>query len=153
MLFKSILILLFFTMNSGTDCNKMPKVRSEFHAIITEDELDLFLDNVKTVDCDLKTPYLASAIMRQAEFTNWPFRKLNYFKEGKDVLEDYIAENPNNIEARYMRLLCQLNAPSFLNYDDKEEDRDFINTHIKTANLPEDFKQTMLFNIKKHTNK
>ncbi|WP_299777243.1 hypothetical protein [uncultured Formosa sp.] len=140
-------------MNSGTDCNKMPKVRSDFHAIITEDELVVFLEDVEKVDCDLKIPYMASAIMRQAEFTNWPFRKLNYFKEGKQVLEDYIAENPNDIEARYVRLLCQLNAPSFLHYDDKDKDRAFINSNLKRSNLPEHFKKIMLFNIEKHTNK
>ncbi|WP_434036926.1 hypothetical protein [Formosa sp. 4Alg 33] len=131
----------------------MPEVRADFHAILTEDELMLFIDEMDNVNCEFKLPYLASAIMRQAEFTNWPFRKLNHFKEGKKVLEDFISENPNNIEGRYVRLLCQLNAPSFLNYDNIDEDRAFVNKHIETANLTEDYKKIMLFNIKKHSNK
>lgn len=153
MLFKSILIILFFTINFGTDCDKMQNVRTQFHAIIAEKELVAFLESVEKIDCDLKTPYLASAIMRQAEFTNWPLRKLNYFKEGKQILDDFIVKNPTNVEARYVRLLCQLNAPGFLNYDCKAEDRAYINSHLQAANLPEDFKKIMIFNIKKHTNK
>ncbi|QDO92796.1 hypothetical protein FNB79_01995 [Formosa sediminum] len=138
-------------MNPQDDCNTMPEIRADFHAILSEEALEKFISDMDNVACDLKTPYLASATMWQAEYTNWPFRKLNHFKAGKQILEDYIAKNPNNIEARYVRLLCQLNAPGFLNYDNIEEDRTFINTHIGTANLSEDYKQIMLFNIKKHT--
>ncbi|WP_159021721.1 hypothetical protein [Formosa sp. L2A11] len=140
-------------MNPATHCNEMSTVRSDFHAIITEKELVVFLEAIEKVDCDLKTPYWASAVMRQAEFTSWPLRKLNYFKEGKEILDDFILQNPTNVEARYIRLLCQLNAPSFLNYDTKDEDRIYINSHLQAADLPADFKKIMLFNIKKHTNK
>ncbi|WP_148304557.1 hypothetical protein [Formosa agariphila] len=139
------------TMNPQYDCSVMPEVRADFHAILSEEALEQFIADMDNIACDLKTPYLASATMWQAEYTSWPFRKLNYFRAGKQILEDFIASNPNNIEARYVRLLCQLNAPGFLNYNNIEEDRAFINANISTANLSEDYKKIMLFNIKKHT--
>jgi len=151
MLFKSLLIVLILTVNTRSNCDQMPEVRADFHAILSEEALEAFIEDMDNIPCDLKTPYLASATMWQAEYTSWPFRKLNYFRKGKQILEEFIAKNPDNIEARYVRLLCQLNAPGFLNYDNIDEDRAFINSNIESSNLPQEYKDIMLFNIKKHT--
>ncbi|MDW5287499.1 hypothetical protein [Formosa sp. PL04] len=137
-------------MNSQMNCSDMPAIREGFHNINSEATLNSFLESAEDVNCDLKTPYKASAIMRKAEYTSWPFKKLSYFKEGKQLLEDFVKSHPNNIEGRYVRLLTQVSLPGFLNYsDDKEADYNFINTHIAASDLPETYKREILLTINK----
>lgn len=141
-----------FLVGPYTNCNGMLSLREQYHHIQTENQLSSFFDALDAVDCEDKTPYLASAIMRKAEFTNWPFKKLSYFKEGKDLLEDFISTHPNHIEARYVRVLTQRNVPGLLNYSDNiNEDLEFINAHIDSSDLPDDYKQVMLKNITENT--
>ena len=150
MLFKSLILILFLTVNSQMNCSDMPTIRAGFHDITSEATLNSFIESTEQVNCDIKTPYVASAIMRKAEYTAWPFKKLSYFKEGKQMLEVFIKSHPNNIEGRYVRLITQVNIPSFLNYsDDMETDYNFINEHIAGSNLPESYKREILLSIKK----
>jgi hypothetical protein len=45
-----------------------------------------------------------------------PYKKINYFKTGKDVLEQAIQKEPLNVELRFIRFSIQCNAPKFLDY-------------------------------------
>jgi hypothetical protein len=62
-------------------------------------------------------------------------RKLDTFKEGRDLLENSIKSDTQNLEFRFLRLATQENAPGFLNYDNnKKEDASIIVTSF--GNLP-----------------
>lgn len=52
--------------------------------------------------------------------------KLDAFKAGKSLIEKAISLNPKSWEIRFIRFTTQLNAPSMLGYNHKEEDRAFF---------------------------
>ncbi len=71
--------------------------------------------------------YKGTALATSAECVFSPFTKLSRFKEGKAMIEQAIKSDPNNLEARFLRLSVQLSAPSFLDYNsDIETDRSLI---------------------------
>ena len=75
--------------------------------------------------------------MQRAEHSSWPITQLSWFNEGKEKLENYIYNYPNDIEARYIRYLVQEGSPGFLGYKDSiEKDKKFILNNIESANLP-----------------
>ena len=56
-----------------------------------------------------------------------PISKLHTFKEGRKNIEQAIANEPRNVELRFIRLSVQKNAPSFLGYKSNiKEDITFI---------------------------
>ena len=69
----------------------------------------------------------SGATMLMAKYTANPFSKLEYFKEGKTLLENAIASNKNDIELRFLRCAIQENLPAFLDYNDNlDEDKNYI---------------------------
>src|SRR5688572_1842053 len=61
--------------------------------------------------------YRGCLTMMMARYALNPASKLDYFKEGRAMLESAIAEVPAHIELRYLRFTVQTNLPSFLGYD------------------------------------
>ncbi len=99
---------------------------------------------------DVAKAYYAAAIMISAQFKANPFDKWNKFLTGKDILENLIESNYNNLEIRFLRYCMQKKTPRLLGYNDKiEEDKkllatltisldkelfNFINPILKTLN-------------------
>lgn len=54
-----------------------------------------------------------------------PFTKLKYFNKGKDIVEKYLQERPNDIEMIFFRYKIQTSIPKLLNY------RQHINSDVK----------------------
>jgi len=78
-------------------------------------------------DCPVERGYEAAYHMFMAKHTGNPFKKMGYFKSGKKMLEEEIADNPNEIELRYIRLCIQYYIPAYLGYKANiEEDKDFL---------------------------
>ena len=146
-----LLFLLFLSLSVQSydvDCDKIISIRTAFHEIATESQLDEFIENTEEKNCKEAQPYLASAIMQKAKYAFFPTSKFRYFNQGKELLENFIDAYPHNLEARYVRVLVQRNIPSLLGYKDNiESDIKFINLYIKEANLPADFKNVILNNI------
>lgn len=72
---------------------------------------------------------LVEAMMAEHVFN--PMKKLSYFNNGKDRLENAIKKKNGSVELRYLRLGIQLNVPSLLGYSDSiENDKDYILTNI-----------------------
>jgi len=61
--------------------------------------------------------YLGAGLVLKAKHANSPFSKLNFFKKGRQILNDVINKNSNFVEFRWLRYCLQKNAPKFLNYD------------------------------------
>ncbi len=123
------------------------EVRTEFHGIDSEKKLNDFIEMVAEVEDERKVPYQIAALMKRAEYTSNPFKKLKFFSQGKQELEAFITSNPTNIEAHYVRLLIQSEVPEFLGYrQDVNQDCSFIIEHLDTAPLPLSYKKTI-----KHT--
>ncbi|WP_245893613.1 hypothetical protein [Sphingobacterium gobiense] len=78
-------------------------------------------------NCPVGRGYEAAYHMFMAKHAGNPLKKMGYLRNGKKMLEEEIAENPNNIELRYIRLCIQYYIPSYLGYKDNiEEDKGFL---------------------------
>lgn len=142
------ILLLFFLPSFEADCDTMFAIRTKYHEIHDKNKLEEFIEWVQDIDCEEVQPYLASAIMRKAEFCFWPNGKLKNFNTGKKMLENYISSHPHNLEARYLRIIVQSKVPSVLGYhQDIPSDLEFLQSHIYNSELPEDFQKLMMDNI------
>lgn len=71
--------------------------------------------------------YKASATMMRARHVGNPFKKISYFREGKELLEQAVEMDPSNIEVRFLRFAAQSEIPGFLGYRDHlQEDKHLI---------------------------
>lgn len=61
--------------------------------------------------------YHGTVTVTMAKFTPNPFRKYQYFTEGKQLIEKSIKKDPENIELRFLRFTVQDQSPSFLGYN------------------------------------
>lgn len=87
--------------------------------------------------------FTGTLIMKKAGLGGSALTKLHLFKEGHKMLEAAIAQEPNNTEYRFLRLMIQENAPGFLGYkSDLEKDSEYIRKTYKS--LPEVVQQAVL---------
>ena len=77
--------------------------------------------------------YKASGLMMNAKYVPNPLDKLTTFSKGKNLLEQTVTKDPNNLEIRFLRLVMQSNAPSFLGYTDAiPRDKKFVLQGLKS---------------------
>ncbi len=135
---NTLLITIILLVNAPSDYCDMSEVRAQFHVENdSEERLEMHISNMESMSCKSVTPYLACAIMQRAEHSSWPPTQISYFNEGKDMLETYIKNNPNDIEARYVRYLVQKGSPGFLGYkSNMSSDQLFIERHLTKSDLP-----------------
>ena len=145
MLFIGIFLTI---LTNVSDCSEMQSVRKKYHENKTSDQLDTYIEYLEKLNCAMAEPYLASSIMQKAEHSFMPTKKLKYFNSGKKMLEDFIQNNPKNIEAKYVRAMVQSEIPSFLGYSKAmKEDIDFIEKNIQFSDLPATYQEIILKNI------
>jgi hypothetical protein len=58
--------------------------------------------------------YEGALITLQAKHGRWPPRRLQQLREGLTVLDRVVRENPNNVEARYLRLMSCYYLPGIV---------------------------------------
>ena len=91
--------------------------------------------------------YKGALLMKKASFMKVPRRKIVLFKEGHQLLEEEIVNNPENVEYRFLRLVIQENAPKILKYNmNLEEDKKLVleNFSKLPTNLQEIIKEYAL---------
>ncbi len=112
-------------------------IRIEFHSQkITQAYLDALQSDAQWDSNPLVMAYVGVSETMLAENAFWPGEKWNYFNSGKEKIEKAIDQNKDNPELRYLRLLVQLNAPSFLSYNENiESDLDFYISNILNSGL------------------
>ncbi|MBO9563916.1 MAG: hypothetical protein J7621_14130 [Niastella sp.] len=73
------------------------------------------------------TGYQAAATMMMAKYVINPFSKLSWFRKGRKLLDNTLAQHPKNIELRFLRFTIQTNAPGMLGYNsDINSDKSFL---------------------------
>lgn len=116
-----ISIILFSQLLIAQDYD-IHKIRQTYEKSgMDEDENLKLLELSKHCQTPIITGYYASALTIQAKFVFNPFSKLEHFNKGTKLLDKTIAENPDNIELRFMRFCIQTRAPKFLGYDNMLE--------------------------------
>lgn len=139
-----LLVLLMVLLAGYPAEEQLQQVRYDFHNITNGKELDRFIDFLESVSSEQAIPYKASAIMQKAKYAVMPGSKLKYFNAGKKLLESYIKEHPENIEARYVRFIVQSQSPAFLGYrSEMDTDRQFVMEALAKSALPSDYKKLM----------
>jgi hypothetical protein len=87
--------------------------------------------------------FTGALIMKKAGMGGSATTKLHLFKQGHQMLEAAIKQDPDNTEYRFLRLMIQENAPGFLGYkNDLEKDSAYIRKTYKS--LPSDLQQAIL---------
>ncbi|MEN8958277.1 MAG: hypothetical protein ABF258_09640, partial [Flavobacteriales bacterium] len=141
------LVSLSFTLAawSGEDISHF---RDNFAKIKDYKSAELFLDTEVTESnyqyAVTINSYKAVCKMMMAQYVYNPFSKYSWFNEGKDMLEKTISLN-KNVENVYLRLVVQLNVPSFLSYTtDIESDVKFILDNLEKSSVPDNTKTYIL---------
>jgi len=130
---KSIL-LLFFLLFQVHSLQDLEPIRKEFIAASEDRDaataLVERLSAITTGDEKIWVAYKGAAMALMAKYT----KEKRLFKEGTELLEYAISEEPDNIEIRCLRLSIQENTPKFLKYRSNiEEDKTFILTNYKNT--------------------
>lgn len=143
-----LIYIFLFSILFNNNCSDIELIRSDYHELASSEKVEAFLEKASKNSCDLAIPYFASAQMQSAKYAFWPNQKLKKFNRGKKKLEQYILENPTNIEARYIRALVQSNTPKILGYNKNiQEDIAYIKKHIKESGLSTSYQKIILENI------
>jgi hypothetical protein len=109
------------------------------------DELPLAFDNAKACDqlfqkVILETDadaifrgYIGAVHLAKARHASI-FKKMSYFNKGTKILDNAVADAPEEVELHFLRMTIQLNAPGFLGYSKElEEDKAFVFEHFFEA--------------------
>ncbi|WP_312190775.1 hypothetical protein [Sphingobacterium sp.] len=155
MITRMVFIILFFTLSKvgfGQQLN-IDKIRREYAEAVKNDDLcehnlDLLNESAKSTT---EKVYLAAYEILLAKHVGNPFKKMGQFKDGKKHLEELIKENPNHIEARFIRWSVQVHAPSFLGYNSNIiEDKNFLVKNL--YKLPNEEAKSIIYNYLKGAN-
>lgn len=126
----------------------LENVREQFPEIDTLVQADAFINQLKDDVSPEAKGYTAAMVFMKSRYVKNPFTKLKYFKQGKEILDGDINENPENIEIRYIRYVMQKKIPDFLGYNEFiSEDFNVIMNNILESNLSTDFKTEILTNM------
>ncbi|MDO5509204.1 MAG: hypothetical protein Q4F57_00775 [Weeksellaceae bacterium] len=91
--------------------------------------------------------YTAMTHFILARETSNPFTRMKHFREGKELLEKTIKQEPNQLEWRFYRYMVQDGAPAMLGYKDQlSTDLQFIRNNISKADA--DLQKRIKQNIK-----
>lgn len=108
---------------------------------VCKQHFDAFEKSSASDKNNLLLGYHGAVILGMARHDANVFRKMEYFKAGKEKLEKAISVDPKNVELRFLRLTIQTNMPSFLGYsENKEADKAFVISNLDTA-PSEEFKK------------
>jgi hypothetical protein len=148
MLFLIGLWMNLFLPPSLLNCEAKERVFQRFHALNNKEKVEQFIVAHQKNPCEEIRPYVYTAIMMQAKYEAWPHQKMLHFNRGRKKLEHFIEENPQNLEAKYLRYLIQKQSPSFLNYiKNQKEDRAFVLLNLTKTPLSKAVKKIILKNI------
>ena len=144
---KFFTVILFYSLFLQPISN-VDRVRNKFPNIVSKDQADAFIMELKNDNSPESKAYIAAMIFMKSRFVKFPFTKMKYFKEGKNLLDETILKNPENIEIRYIRFLMQKEIPSFLGYDKNiNEDFEVILNGVIISRLNLDLKLKILHNM------
>lgn len=140
-------VLMVFMMNvSATNVDSKSRQLIEYyHSAAKSKEGNIMFENhLETVKNEIEQKkylaFKANVHFFNAQYFDNPFRKLSEFKKGKEILEQLIASEPNEILTRYFRFAVQINTPAILDYKQNiEEDRRFLASFAQTCETSEHY--------------
>jgi hypothetical protein len=134
-----LVCFLLFVISTVLFTPELSQVRKDFKLATNDRESALALrDKLETVsreDNTVLVAYKGAVTALTAKYTKDNAERKDLFKNGVLLLEYAVAQKPDNIEIRCLRLGIQENSPKFLKYrSNLDEDKIFIlNNYQKTT--------------------
>jgi hypothetical protein len=79
--------------------------------------------------------YIGGLKTMMANTVTNPYKKLKYFNEGKELIEKAVAADNREWEIRFVRFMIQCKIPSFLLYNNIDEDKKIILEAMRNTNI------------------
>ena len=130
---KNILLIGFIIILSSWTAGSIS--RKEYYPVFKGNSSSEMEALVKKLEKTWKQKaYLGALKMKLSGLQKGSSTKLKTFKEGRELLEAEIKNNPKNIEWLFLRLAVQENAPKIVKYSQNiNEDKEFISSHFSSA--------------------
>jgi hypothetical protein len=111
-------LFLFFILTAFNSSQlSLTEVRIAYEKSVHNEQTAVnLLDYLTSSNNPTLIGYKGAVTIVMAKHVMSPYKKINYFKTGKDVLEQAIQKEPLNVELRFIRFSIQCNAPKFLDY-------------------------------------
>lgn len=127
-------ILLLFFLLFQVDSQGLEQIRKDYILASNDREsASALMDQLSAItkeDKRVLIAYKGAVTALMAKYTKDNPERKQLFKDGVQLLEYAISEEPDNIEIRCLRLSIQENTPKFLKYRSNiEEDKSFILTN------------------------
>jgi hypothetical protein len=125
--------------------------REDFHTKeLNRENVEEMLAKYANENSPVDEAYLGVCTAIMAQYVFLPTTKLRSFYSGKDKLDTSIEVDQENGEQRYLRLLIQLNAPSFLMYNsDIDSDLKVFIEDVKSLNIDPKWSVVFINNLLK----
>lgn len=149
---KNLLIIFFFSLlfvfSAKASSNSL---REDFHTKdLNRENVERMIATYSADSSPVDQAYLGVCQAIMAQYVFLPTTKLKSFYDGKDLLDTSIEEDRTNGEQRYLRLLIQLNAPSFLLYNKNiDNDLDVFIEDVRNNNIDPEWSDIFIENLLK----
>ena len=138
-------LLSFYTVSGSMEASE---IRTVFHAKQPDEKTLVHLMKVDQGTSGVTDCYIGVCSTMYAEYATWPLEKLEYFNDGKKLIEKNVNRLPSNPELRYLRLMVQLNSPSFLGYSENiDDDIKVFSEGVLSYNVKDSWKKTFIVNL------
>ena len=132
---KWIILLVVFSLNTS-NAQSMQDIRRLYLESSNDDSkldsLNHLLEETENKTNVISAYYGANLLLKSKYLIN-PFKKIEFFEKGKNIIEKAITKEPHNIEIALIRYSTQKNSPKFLMYNKNLiEDYEFITTNINS---------------------
>lgn len=142
-----IIVMLSVNISNGQNIEKIRRLYLQSSNNDAKlDSLNYWLSSYNQTN-NLMSAYYGVNLILKSKYLKNPFKKIKYFEKGREILEDAIIKEPDNIELIFLRYTVQKNTPSILMYKkDIEEDYQSIKSEldsIKDQRLKKYISQTL----------
>lgn len=116
---RIVIILCLIAFQLEINAKDLQSLRQTYLASFKKeqvcDSVKTFLENKKELS-NIENAYLGVFHMMKCRFTLNPISKISLFSIGRDLLEQSIKNDPENLEIRFLRYSIQKNIPKILLY-------------------------------------
>jgi len=148
LLYTFFFFSLYINVSTATNNNSF---REDFHNNdLNKENVERMIASYSSDNSTVDQAYLGVCQAIMAQYVFLPTSKLKSFYDGKDLLDESIEENKDNGEQRYLRLLIQLNAPSFLFYNKNiDTDLEVFMEDVRDQNIDPEWSVIFIDNLLK----
>jgi len=109
-----------------------------FDIMKSEDSTLYYISQLDPESGPVSRAYFGALQACMARHVFFPVKKWNYFVEGREQLDLAVKESPWSVEVRFLRLVIQSKAPSWLGYSsDANSDLRFIRDELEKDSCSE----------------